>query len=295
MNMSKLVCYHKDCVDGFGSAFAAWLKLGDEGVEYKPLSYADFDPVNIVNLVSGREVYLLDLSPPREIVDMVIRHASKMVWLDHHKPSLDSWIGGGSGILDIGKNFEIILDSSKSGALLSGEYFNKEERTPVLFRDIDDYDRWVKCRLTSEPIYAGLMADRPWNFKKWRKYLEGSFYYELMSDGDAILRAHYPMVEAALVNAESCVVGGFEGLACNCSDTLTNDVGAALAEKSGTYGLCWYRKNDGSIKASFRSKPGFDVNELAKRYKGGGHTTAAGAYMSVLDLLEVLNGQSQSS
>lgn len=28
--MKPLVVYHANCADGFGAAFAAWLKLGDE-------------------------------------------------------------------------------------------------------------------------------------------------------------------------------------------------------------------------------------------------------------------------
>lgn len=34
--MKPLVIYHAACADGFGAAFAAWLKLGDEA-EYLPM------------------------------------------------------------------------------------------------------------------------------------------------------------------------------------------------------------------------------------------------------------------
>lgn len=36
--MKPLVCFHADCTDGFGAAFAAWLKLGDDA-EYLPMAY----------------------------------------------------------------------------------------------------------------------------------------------------------------------------------------------------------------------------------------------------------------
>ena len=36
--MKPLVLYHANCADGFGAAFAAWLKLGDEA-EYVACSY----------------------------------------------------------------------------------------------------------------------------------------------------------------------------------------------------------------------------------------------------------------
>lgn len=38
--MKPLVIYHANCTDGFGAAFAAWLKLGDEVLQIRnsPLS-----------------------------------------------------------------------------------------------------------------------------------------------------------------------------------------------------------------------------------------------------------------
>ena len=36
--MKPLVIYHAHCTDGFGAAFAAWMKLGDDA-EYVPMQY----------------------------------------------------------------------------------------------------------------------------------------------------------------------------------------------------------------------------------------------------------------
>ena len=36
--MKPLVIYHANCADGFGAAFAAWRKLGDEA-EYVPMDH----------------------------------------------------------------------------------------------------------------------------------------------------------------------------------------------------------------------------------------------------------------
>lgn len=33
------VLYHDKCYDGFGAAFAAWKKLGENEVKYMPASY----------------------------------------------------------------------------------------------------------------------------------------------------------------------------------------------------------------------------------------------------------------
>lgn len=34
----NIVIYHDHCTDGFGAAYAAWLKLGD-AAQFKPMSY----------------------------------------------------------------------------------------------------------------------------------------------------------------------------------------------------------------------------------------------------------------
>ena len=98
--MKPLVIYHANCADGFGAAFAAWLKLGDEA-EYVPMQYGkiDFDfeggffnlgkheADNPCTFVAGRDVYILDFSLPREHMDYVFAHAKRVVWLDHHASS----------------------------------------------------------------------------------------------------------------------------------------------------------------------------------------------------------------
>ena len=45
--MKPLVIYHANCADGFGAAFAAWLKLGNEA-EYLPMVYNEkLDPSKV--------------------------------------------------------------------------------------------------------------------------------------------------------------------------------------------------------------------------------------------------------
>lgn len=98
--MKPLVIYHDSCVDGFGAAFAAWLVLGDEA-EYVPMQYGkiDFDfeggffnlgsneADNPCTFVAGRDVYILDFSFPRPIMDAIFSNAKRVVWLDHHASS----------------------------------------------------------------------------------------------------------------------------------------------------------------------------------------------------------------
>ena len=81
-----LVIYHDSCADGFGAAFAAWLKLGDEA-EYFPCQYGERANSFDTQQCYDRDVYILDFSFPKMIMDSIMALAKKVVWLDHHASS----------------------------------------------------------------------------------------------------------------------------------------------------------------------------------------------------------------
>lgn len=83
--MKPLVIYHASCADGFGAAFAAWLKLGDEA-EYRACQYGR-EEFQEGESVHNREVYVLDFSFPKDTMDWLFRDAKRVVWLDHHASS----------------------------------------------------------------------------------------------------------------------------------------------------------------------------------------------------------------
>ena len=85
--MKPLVIYHATCADGFGAAFAAWLKLGDDA-EYVPCQYGqDFFVESFLLQFNDREVYVLDFSFPHNVMDVLFQNAKRVVWLDHHASS----------------------------------------------------------------------------------------------------------------------------------------------------------------------------------------------------------------
>lgn len=83
--MKPLVIYHNSCADGFGAAFAAWLKLGDDA-EYVPCQHGQ-DGLFKIPPWTARDVYILDFSLPRDYMDKLFSEAKRVVWLDHHASS----------------------------------------------------------------------------------------------------------------------------------------------------------------------------------------------------------------
>lgn len=317
--MEPLVIYHASCADGFGAAFAAWLKFGGDA-EYAPMQYGKetdqfftledgtFDSdFNILN----REIFILDFSFPRWVMDGLFSVAKRVVWLDHHKTAFEMWCEDGERSLCEQSNGrdEVILDNNKSGAMLAWEYFHPGTEVPMLIKHIDDYDRWqFKLKGTKE-INKALWSFTPWTFPLWQEIIDDDQYGSMWSQGSAILRAHDQNVQSVVKNATrkceipfdeegalDCVEprlewnnGGYwmvHGLAANCPPHLHSDVGHELATQSGTFGLLWCIDKDNQCKCSLRSNGDYDVSAIAKAFGGGGHRNAAGFTTDIQTLLE---------
>ena len=318
--MKTLVIYHANCADGFGAAFAAWLKLGEsdsieEGAEYVPMQYGtvpDIESWHMQYAISQREVYILDFSFPRQTMDYLFSVARRVTWLDHHKTAFEMWCEDGERSLCEQSNGrdEVILDNNKSGAYLAWEHFHPGTEVPMFIKHIDDYDRWQFKIPGTKAFNKALWSYAPWSFQQWGSNFLGfddsveyhGPYNTFINEGHAILRAHNQNVQSVVKGSARKVFlnlpdePGFEpkgldlyGLAANCPPHLTSDVGHELATQSGTYGLCWTLGKEGLIaKCSLRSNGDYDVSAIAKAFGGGGHLNAAGFEVPIAILLSWL-------
>ena len=306
--MKPLVIYHANCTDGFGAAFAAWLKLGDEA-EYLPMEYGqEIVPTQIAD---NREVYILDFSFPRHIMEGLFALAKRVVWLDHHKTAFEMWCGvqyldhqdGVHQAIGLNMQHTIILNNFKSGAMLAWEYFHPGTEVPMLIQHIDDRDRWQFKLDGSKELHAALASLKPWTFSQWDLlfHVDGFRLEALKDEGRAVLRAHNQHVQSALKQASSCYIDcclrdvdgllekvALPGLAVNAPAFLASDLGHELANKSGTFGLVWSMAADGQIHCSLRSNGEYDVSAIAKTFGGGGHRNAAGFSTNIETLLKWL-------
>ena len=303
--MKPLVIYHANCTDGFGAAFAAWLKLGDEA-EYVPMDYlkttdgvAEFhERVKIDCSIGERDVYILDFSLPKAVMDWLFDHARRVVWLDHHKTAFEMMDRTPGELYRVHDAEQcIILDNNKSGAMLAWHFFHPNTKVPKLIQHIDDRDRWQFKLEGSKELHTALASYKPWTFEMWEAYfLVGNVRFNALKDeGRAILRAHNQHVQSALKQARACeiwsfkpfanapgsVINGFiryslNGLAANTPSFLASDLGHELANKSGTFGLVWSMAGDGQIHCELRSNGDYDVSAIAKAFGGGGRRNAAG-------------------
>ena len=302
--MKPLVIYHADCTDGFGAAFAAWLKLGDDA-EYLPMQYN----VDFCDPVGQREVYILDFSFPRETMHHLFATAKRVVWLDHHKTAFEIWCGDFvKGATFTEKSYQglhyVLLNDNKSGALLAWEYFHPDTEVPALIRHIDDRDRWQFKLEGSRELHAALQSYRPWNFEQWKDYISPLAHEWLFDEGRAILRAQEQNIASMLKQARKCEIlwnptslpgedtplNKFRtsvGLALN-APIHQSEIGHELANQSSTYGLVWYMDVGDRVKCSLRSNGEYDVSAIARAFGGGGHLNAAGFETDIETLIQWL-------
>lgn len=311
--MKNLVLYHDHCTDGFGAAFAAWLKLGDEDTEYLPVNYGQIKTLSDLGnlpkhpIENDTTVYILDFSLPREIMDKLFDMSPRVVWLDHHKTAFEMYDLPPTTFFAGAEGKHIELDNERSGAMIAWNHFHPSSEPPMFIRHIDDRDRWQFKIPDSKEFHAALGAMKPWSFNQWdeffgsieRGYGENKVYHDMYVSGRAIVRAHTINVNSAIAAAKkTCVITWRQpdpevdgimvdstGLACNTTPHLASDAGHELANESLTFGLCWYMGRNGKAKCSFRSNGEYDVSAIAKAFGGGGHRNAAGCEVSMETLL----------
>lgn len=291
--MKPLVIYHAHCTDGFGAAYAAWKKFGDLA-DYVPMNYGEPEHGDVdllqakIGTPDNRQVYVLDFSFPIDITKWLIKNSAFFVWLDHHKTAFEMWAGDERELyLDETEYTNIILDNSKSGAMLAWEYFHPSNELPIIIRHIDDRDRWKFNLRGSKEIHASLQTEKPWTFEMRDELTSNDNYGALFSQGGAILKAQTQLVASTASYSRKCQIGDATGLSVN-TNVHISEVGHELAKKSGSFGLIWYLNADNRANCSLRSEGDYDVSAIARRFGGGGHKNAAGFNCDVTTLLEFL-------
>lgn len=297
--MKPLIIYHANCTDGFAAAYAAWLKFGDEA-EYLSMNYGEWSKLfegypQGGSKFDGRDVYVLDFNFDEVQTKTLIEFSTYFVWLDHHKTAFENWAGDERQLyLDETEYTYIVLDNSKSGALLAWEYFHREP-PPKFIQMVDDRDRWQFKLADSKAFHAGMTMQKPWTFEKWKILLESGErgLGEVISVGHSVLAYQDQQVQSLVKHASQVRVPikteqygctSESGLAVNTSVHMS-EVGHELANASGTFGLIWYLDEGGVAKCSLRSNGDYDVSEVAKHFGGGGHKNAAGFSVPVDTLL----------
>lgn len=268
--MTKPLCiYHGNCADGFG---AAWVfkRYSGEDFDFHAGVYQDAPPD-----VTGRDVYLVDFSYKREVIEDMMTTANRIVLIDHHKTALDDlWE------LYAAKppRIESLVSLEHSGAVLAWKWLHGDKlaNMPQLLRHIEDRDLWRFALHRTREIQANVFSYQ-YDFDVWDELMKTD-PQKLADEGAAIERKHFKDVaELVKVCRREMTIGGVSVPVASLPYTLTSDAGHLMAtEHTSKIGVCYWDTPTGRVFSLRSTDDGPDVSEIAKQYGGGGHAHAAG-------------------
>lgn len=255
--LQPVVLYHANCADGFGAAWAAWQKLGDEA-EYLPVRHGNPPPT----IPDGSTVYILDFCYPRHVIVKMRERLDELIVIDHHQTAEQALDG-----LDYA-----IFDNTKSGAVLSWEYFNTGRPVPELIRYVMDNDLWLHALPRSREVFAALNAYRM-DFHVWNDL----DIARLADEGGPILRYQQQQVDVVCDQTRFETLAGHRVPVVNAV-IFGSEVGAELLKRhpDAPFAAIYFDRGDGIRQWSLRSREDFDVSRIAQQFQNGGHRQAAG-------------------
>lgn len=260
------VLYHKNCMDGKGAAYAAWLKF-KENAEYIEVGYGDPLP----EIENNSEVYILDFSYPKDIL-IQLNERCKVVVLDHHKTAQNDLEG-----LTFAH-----FNMNKSGASLAWEYLHPNEKKNEHINFIEDRDLW-NWKLKNSKEYSLGAYSLIKNFKDFDKYS----FFQLIDAGNNISIYQSQQIESILQNSFVTIME-FDNkeykVAMVNSPILQSELGDELLGKYPDVDFAWvYREDKDNSYVSLRSEDRRkDVSVIAKLFGGGGHRNASGLTQNLI-------------
>jgi len=301
LSMKKIyVIYHAPCYDGFGAAWAAWVRLGNKA-EYIPMSYSTV--IEPDRFEKGSTIYFVDFSSKPDVM-ATLGDGRTVIVLDHHKTAeanlkdfpILSELSNASTLDLESSGVSVRFDMDKSGAMLSWEYFNPYQEIPELIKYVQDRDLW-QFKLKGSKEFSAYLQTVEYNFQAWHElneFIYGGSLNEIIERGELCLKQIEQTVK--LITKKS-MVSEYKGVKiayCN-SSSHWSEVGHKLLEMfpqaDMALSFCLLPQHS-SFMGSCRSDV-FDVSKWAQEnFNGGGHPKAAGfnlAWDDGLVLLEDLD------
>ncbi len=274
-----VVIYHKNCEDGFGSAFVAWLFSKDRKVEYYPVSIGMDPPREI----SGKNVLVCDFSFDEKMIERMLGKVRKLLILDHHQTSEKKL----ANLHPCYKVFEM----KKSGVILTWEYFFPGKAPPAMISYIGDHDIWTHA-LPEWKNFTSWFFTVPKTFEEYNKYLNDDYFLvQVKENGPPLRKFNDYQIEESLkyVSIRFCKINKSFYFVAYLNSTLgflISELGNKMVLKNPKvdFAAVYFILDDSSTtKFSLRSTDEQeDVGSLAATMNGGGHRNASGLWIGGL-------------
>lgn len=288
-----IIIYHDHCADGFGAAWACWMKWRDQP-QYVAANYGQTPPD-----VAGKHVLIVDFSYKRDVLAAMGNAAASVIVLDHHKTAqadLDDWaiedVAGDFWADDdplklvrhndeyIGQPIAALFDMEKSGARLAWEFCHEGE-APLLIRLIEDRDLWRFEYDETKPFSLWLRSE-PFSFDRFellsQQLGDARDSHEIMIEARAMQRFFDAKVDEIASFAKPRDLCEHRPITVNCPPMFASEVGHTLLDRhpDAPFSAMWYEAGDKRMWSLRSRDDRQDVSQVAAIFGGGGHRNAAG-------------------
>tara|TARA_Y100001963_G_scaffold112431_1_gene155640 strand:- start:1117 stop:2094 length:978 start_codon:yes stop_codon:yes gene_type:complete len=318
--MQTFVVYHtnpvNNCADGSLSAAIAYSHLTEAGVQPTmfEMEYNNDDHFNaLLESCKDREVgtvYIVDFSLYGQQLKQISDCVSHVVILDHHKSAIDRLNA------KLPKNVNAILDKTRSGAMLTYDYFNNIRTTldqtptkiqdyPTAIRLIGVRDMWLPDWQTNYPEakpFHSTLISKPLQtyievYRKNTKDLEGfqNLLGRYVKEGEISLNVLKEIMDAhakkSFATTWNMVRDGkihhIRVLISFMPPEVISDYADSMKNKYDLVANVQFESLD-EVKLSLRSSAGWaEIAALTLSEKGGGHENAAGCFLKIQELYKL--------
>lgn len=287
--MTTAIIYHDNCPDGWCAAWVAYHALkSDDGIPALiPASYGQPPP----DLSGIDTAYIVDFSYPHKVL-AEMAEGRRVVVLDHHQTAVDDicahhgdyqgeapWGDGSRGdkwIARYAEPYETVLDTNRSGAGITWDYFHPQEQRLDVVNYVEDRDLW-RFRLPRSKEVNAYLRTQPYNLGAWDDITQYLGVNDMANTGAGVLLHIDAYCRAAAGHAYWCEMGDRTFPIVNVTYESCSEVADYLLDHFDTDMAGYYfQQGSGRWQYGFRSRNGVTVHDHAARFGGGGHPQAAG-------------------
>ncbi len=235
-------------------------------------------------------VYILDLSPDCLLAQVPnppnTDCKSRMIWIDHHKTSIDKWDAGIPGYRIDGvaacrlawQWFSGFVNKFGNDTPQKADYVERRVEEPLAVRLAGEYDIWDKRDPDAETFQYSLRTVDP----DWNKLLTSEpLYTEDLIERGRAAQTYAQKQDASICKARTWLMD-WEGLKFLCVNTARfNSLFFAARDLPETghdalLGFCFDGKHWTVSLYHANHRKDLDLSEIAKKHNGGGHRGACG-------------------
>ena len=227
--------------------------------EFYPGMYGESPPSE----VSGRDLVFVDFSYPKETLLKLKNSSNSIVVLEHHKTAQEQLQG-----LDFAE-----FNMNRCGTTMARWYLQLPDHW---FMDyIEDRDLW-KLELPQTELFNATISSFPTNGPADWEPLGNKSFGDILRDGEPIQRYRRRQIDLHKKASHKMLLDGEEVPVANCTNKdILSEVAGELSQDH-KYAACYYISDGKHILWSIRSrKDSVDVSKVARKFKGGGHRSAA--------------------